>query len=381
MKNNNAFSITKLSLHNFRSYSDYVLETDNRPVIITGPNGIGKTNILEAISFLSPGKGLRSASLAEIERIKTNSDTSLPWAVSAYISYNDEDYQISTGRDPYSTSGKRVVKIDGNLLKNFSELACHFSVMWLTPQMDGIFISPSSNRRKFLDRLVYNFDTEHASRVYIYEHAMRERMRILQENGDTLWLDTMESRMAEMAVAIAIARLDTVNYIQDSILKAPTPFPKALIKVAGVVEEMISPNFPALEVENILKTKLKSSRVEDKRLGRTNIGTHRSDFEVVHFDKNTPAKLCSTGEQKALLLTIIMAEARMKAIWKSKIPVLLLDEVVAHLDQARRHFLFDELLAMGAQMWLTGTDMLLFKGVANHSTVIDFSGLVLEQVN
>ncbi len=398
--NATAFSISKLSLSNFRNYDDLSLEINDKPVVITGPNGSGKTNILEAISFLSPGRGLRGVKLDEVDRKvgigdwgsgieeragyegagdkaypnpKSRIPNSSPWAISAKITSANDTVQIGTGRDVSSNANKRIVKIDGELIRSQAELANAFSVMWLTPQMDGLFLAPSSERRKFLDRLVYNFNPEHASLVYSYEYVVRERAKLLQENGDASWISVLETKMAEKAVAIAVARVDAINIIQDAVYIAPTAFPKAGLKVDGYVESLIG-TAPALEIEELLKKKIRDCRSEDARAGRTNIGTHRSDFCVTHIQKNMPAQFCSTGEQKALLLTIIIAEARAKAMWKNNIPVLLLDEVVAHLDINRRNALFEEFLAMGAQVWMTGTDSILFAELQGKAQFLEIYG-------
>jgi DNA replication and repair protein RecF len=352
-----AFYISKLSLDNFRNYSSLSLTLDPQPIILTGHNGSGKTNILEAISFLSPGRGLRKIKLQEADCIRHGSTHH--WSISAMVNQGYEEIRIGTGRDGASDSNKRIVKIDGEILKSQAELANMFSVMWLTPQMDGIFIGSSSDRRKFLDRLVYNFDPEHASRIYSYEYTMRERAKLLQKNGDASWVGILENKLAERAISIAAARIDTIETIQSVIMQSNTAFPKAIINVAGAVEELLSDN-SALHAEEIVRKQLFDSRAYDYATGRTKVGTHRSDFVVTHMDKNMPAASCSTGEQKALLLSIILAEARAKAAWKNSVPVLLLDEVIAHLDEKRRTSLFNELVEMKTQVWLTGTDSSLF---------------------
>jgi DNA replication and repair protein RecF len=350
-----SFYISRLSLNNFRNYSNLNINLNAEPVILTGNNGSGKTNILEAISFLSPGRGLRKIKLDEADRISDGARSN--WSISAIINHGYEETRIGTGRD--NSDNKRIIKIDGEVLKNQAELASMFSVMWLTPQMDGLFIGSSSDRRKFLDRLVYNFDPEHASRIYSYEYTMRERAKLLQQNGDANWLGVLENKLAERAISIAAARIDTIETIQAAIMQSTTAFPKAIIGVAGATEELLSGN-SALAAEEILRRQFFDSRAYDYATGRTSCGTHRSDFVVTHFDKNMPAESCSTGEQKALLLSIILAEARAKAAWKNSVPVLLLDEVIAHLDEKRRASLFNELLEMKTQVWLTGTDSELF---------------------
>ncbi|MCE3233180.1 MAG: recF, partial [Rickettsiaceae bacterium] len=291
--------------------------------------------------------------------------------ISALVNHSYKEVRIGTGRDGASDS-KRIVKVDGEVLKSQAELANMFSVMWLTPQMDGIFIGSSSDRRKFLDRLVYNFDPEHASRIYSYEYTMRERAKLLQKNGDGQWLSVLENKLAERVVAIAAARIDAVETIQAAIYESNTAFPKAIITVEGAVEALLTEN-SALAAEEIIRKQLFESRSYDYATGRTGVGTHRSDFAVTHKDKNMPAASCSTGEQKALLLSIILAEARAKAVWKNSVPVLLLDEVVAHLDDTRRASLFHELIDMKTQVWMTGTDLSLFEGMQGKAQFFEVS--------
>ncbi len=360
-----AFSLSRLILTNFRNYKNVRLDIDSRPIIITGHNGSGKTNILEAVSLLSPGKGLRKIKLNEADRMDSSEASNL-WAIAAFIKYGEEEIQLGTARETTFDNNKRVVKIDGNIIKNQAELTRAFSVMWLTPQMDGLFIGSSSDRRKFFDRLVYNFDPEHASRVYSYEYTMRERARLLKERRDPSWISVLENKMAEQAVAIAAARIDTISFIQKAILSSETAFPKAILAIEGQVEKMIENN-SALQAEEGVRQKLFESRRHDAESGRTNFGTHRSDFLATHAEKNMPAELCSTGEQKALLLSIILAEAKAKAIWKNSVPVLLLDEVVSHLDEKKREFLFSYLIEIGSQFWLTGTDVDLFSELKNQA--------------
>jgi DNA replication and repair protein RecF len=357
-----SFYVSSLKFNNFRNYNVLSLEFDSTPVVLTGFNGSGKTNILEAISLMSPGKGFRKIKLNEADMVDNSGQAQLPWSISSKINKGSEEFLIGTGRERVEDK-KRIIKIDGDIVKNQSELTSIFSVMWLIPQMDGLFIGSSSDRRKFLDRLVYNFDPEHASRIYSYEYTMRERAKILQYNSyDGSWVSVLENKMAERAVSIAAARLDTIEHIQAVINESKTPFPKANIEVKGGVEEIMQNN-SALQAEEILKNQFFESRAVDSRSGRTNIGVHRSDFLAFHSEKNMFAALCSTGEQKALLLSIILAEARAKALWKGSVPVLLLDEVVAHLDESRRNFLFEEVLSMQAQVWMTGTDEELFKEI------------------
>lgn len=363
MTKNTAF-VKKLSLNLFRNYDNISLQSSCCPVVLFGENGSGKTNILEAISLLSPGRGLRKAQLNSIKNINHNGFEG--WSVSSIVAKGMRENNIGTGLERSSDS-KRIIKIDGDKIKRQSDLTEMLSVIWLTPQIDGLFIEGSSDRRKFLDRLVFNFDSEHASRVNSYEYLVRERMKILQNNNyDQHWVSSIEAKIAQKTVAIAIARADTINYIQNAIDSFDTPFPRAIIGVECQVKDLIDGK-TSLEAEAIIGEKLANNRHIDANSGRSNIGTHRSDFFAIHQEKNMRANLCSTGEQKALLLSIILAEARAKSIWQSSVPIILLDEVVSHLDNVKRDYLFDFILQMNCQVWMTGTSEEIFSGLNNEA--------------
>jgi len=371
--------LTSISLHNFRNYTHARVETTSAPVILTGSNGAGKTSLLEAISLLTPGRGLRRAKLSELDRTSPSpirgegGEGGATWVVSARVFGMQGDVQIGTGRNPdcpppnLPPSGggdSRIVKIDGKISRGQSELARHLSVIWLTPQMEQLFQDGTSAGRKFLDRLVYSFDPEHASRINEYEFAMRERNKLLQNpRADHVWLDALEQTMAETGAAIANARLHTVEHINDAIHRSTLSFPKADIKIRGIIEDKLHQGIPAIQAEDEFKSILKAGRGQDSAAGRTLIGTHRSEMQVIHIIKQMPAESCSTGEQKALLLSIVLAQARAGAQWHGVVPVLLLDEVVAHLDATRRLELFEEICQIGAQTWMTGTDAALFTGM------------------
>lgn len=360
-------SVAKLSLSNYRNYYHLSLELEAKPVVLTGANGAGKTNLLEAISFLAPGRGMRNARLERVDRVED--DRALCWAVSAQLQMEGGLRHIGTGRDPQSPEAKRIIKIDHDTIRGQNRLAEILTVMWQVPQMDGLFIGPASDRRRFMDRMSYHFHPEHARYVNQYEHAMRERMRLLQQGGDSYWISTLEQRMSEAAVTVAAARNETVTFLQHSITQAPTGFPKPVIAIEGEIEATL-PGRKALELEDEIRKKLHDSRSEDRRSGRTNYGVHRSDFLVEHEEKQMPAANCSTGEQKALLLSLVLAEARAKVAWKQDAPILLLDEVVAHLDSSRREALFKEILALGLQVWMTGTEPTLFEDIASSSNML-----------
>lgn len=351
-------SVSSLSLHHFRNYESARIEISEAPVVLSGENGAGKTNILEALSLLIPGRGLRRARLSEMDNIKTNQ----PWALAFHINGLEGEVRIGTGRIAEQDSDKRLVKIDGKESRSQAECTRHMAMLWLTPQMEQLFLESASSARKFLDRLVYGFDPDHATRVHAYEHAMRERNKLLETGSrDAAWLDTLEQTMVETSSAIAHARLAIVEGINHAISASPLSFPKARLSVEGFAEEKLAAGEPSLRVEEALKHALETGRRADAAAGRALAGAHKSAFKVFHLGKLMPAEACSTGEQKALLLSIVLAEARFMALKKGRVPVLLLDEVAAHLDAIKRFELFEEICQIGAQAWMTGTDHGLFK--------------------
>lgn len=353
-------SVVSLSLSHYRNYHVERLELSRAPVIVlAGPNGAGKTNILEAVSLLTPGRGLRRAKLSELDN---QHERGLPWTVAATAYGMQGEVKIGTGRDPESLeSDKRIVKIDGKITRSHAELGRHLAILWLTPQMEQLFQEGASAGRKFLDRLVYGFDSEHASRVNEYEYAMRERNRLLQAgNADGVWLDALEQTMAECACAIASARLQTASNINHAMSLSKHGFPRGHIEVAGVAEERLNGGESAISLEEGLKTLWSQSRRLDAAAGRTLTGIHRSEMRVTHLEKQMLAELCSTGEQKALLLSIVLSQARAGAMWKGVVPMLLFDDVAAHLDSTRKLELFEEICQIGAQTWMTGTDAGIF---------------------
>jgi DNA replication and repair protein RecF len=362
-------AVTRLTLTRFRCYEGARLNADTRPVVLTGPNGAGKTNLLEAVSFLSPGRGLRRARLADVERI--GSPEGAGWAVAARVETPFGPVDIGTGRDPSAdgSSERRLVRIDGHPVRGQIALAEHVALTWLTPQMDRLFIEGAGGRRRFLDRLVFGFDPAHAGRLSRYEHALRERGRLLRDGrGDDAWLSALEDEMATSGVAVAAARRDMVARLQQACEQAIGPFPRADLAVTGTVEDWLDEQ-PALAAEDSLRRRLAEARRFDGHgsgsgsssiEGGGTVGPHRSDLSVRHRTKNMPAEVCSTGEQKALLIAIVLANARLMAAERGQPPLLLLDEVAAHLDGERRTALFGEILDLGAQAWLTGTDSAVF---------------------
>lgn len=359
--------LTRLQLSDFRCYRQAMLEVDGRPVVLTGPNGAGKTNLLEAISLLAPGRGLRRARLAEIERDPAQGENrpAGAWAVAAQLQDATGQFcEIGTGREPRAADGngesaveRRLVKIDGQFQRGQSALAEKLSIVWLTPQMDGLFRDGAADRRRFLDRLVYGFDPDQAARLSAYEHAMRERGRVLAEGmaGRESWLAALEQRMAAEGVAIAAARRDLIRRLGIAAGAGFGPFPGAALALQGFAEAALD-QAPALAVEEALAERFAQSRPQDRESGGAAIGPHRSDLIVTHLARGRAAADCSTGEQKALLLAILLAFAHALAAERGAAPLLLLDEVAAHLDETRREALYEALQGLGAQAWLTGTD-------------------------
>lgn len=369
------FAVRRLALTDYRCYAHLRLEVDGRSVVLTGPNGAGKTNLLEALSYLAPGRGLRGTRLTEADRMGAG-----PWAVSAVVTTPDGERQIGTGPDPDARAGnepgpraeKRIVRYDGQAGKGPSSLSQAVSVLWLTPAMDRLFVEGASARRRFLDRLAYGLDPAHAGRISAYERALRERARLLragaQRGGsvDSAWLSALEQTMAERAVAIAAARREVVAQLNGAASEGLGPFPTAEIAVHGAPEDWLAES-PALACEERLMAALAAARGIDGETGGAAVGPHRSDLTVHHAARRMPAHLCSTGEQKALVVGIVMANARLQARLRGAAPLLLMDEVAAHFDEAHRRALFAEIGALGVQAWLTGTDAALFAPLGDQA--------------
>lgn len=347
-------SVARVTLANYRNYADMRIDCGDGPVILTGANGSGKTNLMEAISLLVPGRGLRRAALADLQ----NRFTSLPWAVAAELRVETGDLRIGTGRDPSSEpdAERRTVVIDGEPVRGHAVLSDYIALAVVTPDMDRLLAEGASARRKFLDRLAYSFDPAHGGRVQRYEKAMRERLRLLRDGlSDAAWLSALENEMAQTAVAIAAVRRDMVAKLRTAIAQGGDVFPRADLRVRGAAEDLLDDK-PALLVEDALRAALARSRGDDAQSGTCATGAHRSDLCVTHRAKSCPAELCSTGEQKALLLALILAYVRLLKDRRHLHPLFLLDDIASHLDARRRAALFDEIRALDVQAWLTGTD-------------------------
>lgn len=357
----------RVVLTGFRNYRAAEVAVDRRPVVLTGPNGAGKTNLLEAISFLAPGRGLRQARLEEVDRRHPARENGyrFAWGVAATICREDGVIELGTGRDPETPDQgreRRLVKINGAFASGPSALAGQASIVWVTPQMDRLFLDGAGARRRFLDRLVYGFDPDHARRLARYERALQERSQLLRQSGpgcDPAWLAAIEQQIAEGGVAVAAARRELVQRLGQAAAHGVGPFPRADVTLAGAVETCLA-DMPALAAEEAFRDRLAADRTRDAETGGTQCGPHRSDLIVADLATGLPAAQCSTGEQKALLLSIVLAHARLQLDGRGFAPILLLDEVAAHLDAVRRSALFEELLALDMQAWLTGTDAALF---------------------
>ena len=332
-----------------------------RTTFLFGPNGAGKTNLLEAISLLSPGRGMRGSPLAEVGRRAPGDDVGRPWAVSALVSGDGVDVRIGTGAETPG-AGRRAVRIDGEPAPP-GRMADHVRPLWLTPEQDRLFLDPASDRRRFFDRLVFAAYPGHAANVLAYERALRERGRLLaDESSDDAWLAALEARMAEAGALIAVDRAIALGELAAEIAgREDTAFPRADIALSGKWETMAGSGLSAAEIQPILTAALAASRPRDMAAGRALEGPHRGDLVVRHHAKNRPAAECSTGEQKALVLNLVLAQAaRLSRVKSAPTPIVLLDEVAAHLDVDRRAALFDEIEALGVQAFLTGTDQALF---------------------
>ena len=367
--------ITRLTLTDFRNYESLRLEPQIGPVIFIGENGTGKTNILEAVSFLTAGRGLRGAKLSDITRITSNTENrpnkNFAWAVSASILKNDTPYTLSTAlqknaseqEDAWRTFDRRIVKIDGQKVSAQAELGKYLSAIWITPQMDRIFSGGPQPRRSFLDRIVYMFDLEHAKRTASFEHLYKEWYRLLKTGiKDNSWLSSIEEQMAAIGVSIAAARRETVARLNTFIQNEPDDiFPDLRLELNGTCEQMLE-TLPALDVEDAYAQMLYQNRNHILQNDSTE-GINRTDFKVYFKKKNMPAELCSTGEQKSLLVSLILAQTKCQLLDKGFAPVLLLDEVTTHLDDKKRDALLTKVHNLKLQAFLTATDASVFKTI------------------
>jgi DNA replication and repair protein RecF len=360
-----------LTLSNFRNYRAATLEVGSRPIVLYGPNGAGKTNLIEAISFLAPGRGLRRATLEEVACNEGDGS----WAVSAEVEGALGLATLGTGIERPAedvATAQRKYRIDREPVGTAAAFSDHVRIIWMVPAMDSLFTGAPAERRRFLDRLATAIDSEHASRVNAFERALRSRNRLLEDpRPDAHWLDAVEHETAELAVAVTSLRAETVDRLRAA-LSAPaqSAFPPADIALDGWMESLL-PSEPAVIVEERYREKLRENRGRDAAAGRTLDGPHLTDLAVVYAQKGIAAADASTGEQKALLIGLVLAHARLIAEMTGSAPILLLDEVVAHLDPSRRMALHGELAQLGAQVWMTGADPALFVEIKGQATLVE----------
>lgn len=366
-------ALTHLALTDFRSYERAELALDGRPVFLFGPNGAGKTNLLEAVSFFAPGRGLRGAGSAEVGRRLPGETRGRAWSVSALVVAADGETRVGTGVEPDAV--RRTVRIEGEAVPP-GRLGEVLRLVWMTPQQDRLFLEGGSARRQFLDRLTFAAEPGHAAAAAAYEKAIRERTRLLTDGApDPVWLDALETGAARAGAALAEGRARTLAALQAEIDgRADRPFPQARLSLSGEW------GLTDAGTEERLRTILARSRDRDAAAGRALSGPHRTDLAVIHAEKDRPAAECSTGEQKALILNLVLAQgARLSRAKFDPNPILLLDEVAAHLDAHRRAALFDEITALGLQAFLTGTDQALFTDLQDRAqgVRVDASALSL----
>jgi DNA replication and repair protein RecF len=366
-----ASRIHRLTLTHFRNYRAASIATRGDVVVLVGPNGAGKTNAIEAISYLSPGRGLRRATLEDVA--DNQGDGS--WAVSAEVEGALGLATLGTGIDAPHAEGaatSRRCRIDREPVNSVTAFGDHLRMVWLTPSMDGLFLGAASERRRFFDRLVLAIDSEHSSRVSALDRSLRSRNRLLEvRNYDDHWCDAIERETAELAVAVAAMRGQTVTKLAAMLARGEaSAFPSVQIMLDGWMENALLTE-PATAVEDRYREILRDSRARDAAAGRTLDGPHLTDLQVIYAPKNMPARDASTGEQKALLIGLVLAHANLVAEMTGITPLLLLDEVVAHLDPSRRRALFDELAKLGAQVWMTGADPAAFTDVGASGEIFD----------
>ncbi len=353
--------LTRLKLQDFRSWAALDAAFDAPIVAIAGENGVGKTNLLEAISLLGPGRGLRGARMGELGRRVDGA--ARPWAAAGRFDTPAGAFDLGTGSDPDGTSDRRVFRLDGQPLRTQSDLADRVAAVWLTPQMDRLFQEGASGRRRFLDRLAWALEPTHAREVAAHDNAMSQRNRLLaQGRADARWLAGLEDAMARHAVAATAARRALALRLNGVMASgsATGAFPAARMELVCPIASALAEQ-PALAVEDALREALAVDRRRDAAAAGAARGAHRCDMTLVHLPKDQAAELCSTGEQKALLISTVLAHAALIAEARGFAPLLLLDEVAAHLDTARREALFAALAALPAQVFLTGTEAEVFR--------------------
>jgi DNA replication and repair protein RecF len=376
-----ASRIARLILQDFRTYASLDLTVSRPLVALVGENGAGKTNVLEAISLFMPGRGLRRAELGEMARNEGPGS----FAISVTLDAPYGEHRLGTGLEPQSENARasRICRVDGMPASSPTAFAEYLRIVWLTPDLDALFRGAAGDRRRFLDRLVLAVDAEHGTRVNALERALRSRNRVLEENpDDRLWLDALEREVAELAIAVAAARRETVERLATLILETreeESPFPFAMMGLEGEIDALVA-TLPAVDAEDRYRAILRDNRSRDRAAGRTLVGPQASDLLVRHGPKDIPANTASTGEQKALLIGLVLAHARLVASMSGIAPFVLLDEVAAHLDPRRRAGLYDALQSLGGQVWMTGADPGLFAELQGRADLLQVSAGAIEPI-
>lgn len=368
--------VRHLTLRDFRSYATLDLPIEGRCVVFVGENGVGKTNLLEAISLFAPGRGLRRAELGAMARHEGSGG----FVVSAQVG-DDDIHRLGVGYDrEASNEPQRKLRVDGGPAPSAQAFSEHLRVIWLTPAMDGLFVGPASERRRFLDRLVLTIDPTHGARVGQFERALRGRNKLLEEGSRrdarrSAWLDAIEREAAELGAAIAAARAETVSRLADIVMRGRdgvSPFAWPMIALHGEFDTAIR-GLSSLDAEEVYRAGLAAGRERDAAAGRTLMGPHTVDLLVRHGPKDVAAQECSTGEQKALLVSLVLAHARLVGDMTGMAPVTLLDELAAHFDPRRRRALFEILLELGAQVLMTGADASAFADLGERARIYDMT--------
>ncbi len=369
--------VTRLALADFRSYARLDLTVAGQTIVLTGDNGAGKTNALEALSLLTPGRGLRRAELGEFAR----NEGAGGFAVSVEMETPSGPVQLGAGIEPPNGAAPvRKFRIDREPAPSIRAFCEHVRVVWLTPAMDGLFAGPAGDRRRFLDRIVLSIDADHGARVNAMERALRGRNRLLEgrlDHAGRVWLDAIEREIAELAIAVSAARFETVAKLAALIAQGrgadkgagDAQFPSAELKLEGEIDALVETR-PALEAEDAYRRILRDNRGRDAAAGRTLVGPQSSDLSVRHLDKQAPAAQLSTGEQKALLVGLVLAQARLVKAMSGIAPLVLLDEIAAHFDPARRTALYERLGGLGGQVWLSGADPSTFAGLEGRAQML-----------
>lgn len=363
--------IKNLILTNYRVYENIKFSFKPNINIIYGKNGIGKTNILESLSFLTAGKGMLGANIGDVLRITEKSTNNYNWTIFANIEDNNIADTIAIYSENDNNTLKKKIKINGNIVRSQEELNKILNVIWLTPDMQTLFIDEKANRRKFLDRIVYIVDSNHSSRINKYEFLVKERMKVLQDSKkfDEHWLTVLEEKIAETGISIAVARNQVIRHLNRILVNYDFNFPKFIITIDGKFENLLLDNITAMQAEEEFRKILRDNRQQDNETKRTTEGVHKSDLRLFYQTKNMDAQFCSTGEQKLFLISFTILKALLCKELNKPQPIILLDEVFSYLDKNKKLELFNELLKLNVQSFITGTDISIFSDILPNDNV------------